>query len=96
VYVPVATSIVSPSDAFPIAALIVAHGLSALEQELPSLPPGATYHGPAAYAGVTPMALNVKVSRDTAASKTKNTWKIDLFVNIPNLLIAIKGKLKIG
>jgi hypothetical protein len=50
VYVPSATKIVSPADAFPIAPLIVAHGEPGLRQSLESSPVVETYHGPAARA----------------------------------------------
>src|SRR5690242_19520789 len=43
VYVPTATRIVSPADAFPIAALIVWQGLPALKQVFALLPVVATY-----------------------------------------------------
>ncbi len=51
VYVPVATRMVSPEDALPMAPLIVAQGVTELRQLLLSLPPGDTYQGPAARAG---------------------------------------------
>src|SRR5512147_826136 len=49
VYVPIATRTVSPAVKPTLlnAPLMVAQGLPTLEQEKPSLPPGATYHGPA-------------------------------------------------
>src|SRR3990170_3141750 len=43
-----------------MAPLMVAHGLPALRQELPSLPPVATYHGPAARA--TPVIRTITIS----------------------------------
>src|ERR1043166_9988476 len=79
-YKPAATLIVSPEEAFPIAALIVLHAVAGERQSLASLPVvELTYQGPAARVVWPPKNMRPRTSVKARADKTASFFEfIDL------------------